>query len=77
MKRSELIVEIDEALDEDAAMSADVLLERLQALIAPPAPETPFGRRYLGLLQRSPGVVMAHSAVLSALADGERKDLWT
>ena len=37
------------------------------ALIAPPDPGTPFGRRYLAMLQVSPGVVMAHSAVVQAL----------
>jgi hypothetical protein len=73
---SELIVEIDEKLEgkgpesEDAGAEdeAGALIDRARALVAPPSAETPFGRRYLGMLQRHPGVVMAHSALLQALA---------
>lgn len=73
---SELIVEIDEKLEgkgresEDAGAedAAGALIDRARALVAPPNAETPFGRRYLGMLQRHPGVVMAHSALLQALA---------
>lgn len=71
---SELIVEIDETLEgkgrepeagsEDAAAA---LIDRARALVAPPDAESAFGRRYLGILQRHPGVVMAHSALLQAL----------
>jgi hypothetical protein len=71
---SELIVAIDETLDgkerepADADDEAGALIARTRALVAPPDVETPFGRRYLGMLQRHPGVVMAHSALLQALA---------
>ena len=73
---SELIVEIDEKLEgkgresEDAGAEdeAGALIDRARALVAPPSAETPFGRRYLGMLQRHPGVVTAHSALLQALA---------
>jgi hypothetical protein len=71
---SELIVEIDEALEaEDAdpaeaptALDAQALIDRARALVAPPS-ETPFGRRYVVMLQQSPAVVMAHSALLQRL----------
>jgi hypothetical protein len=39
----------------------------MRALVAPPDAGTPFGRRYLAMLQVSPGVVMAHSALVQAL----------
>lgn len=42
-------------------------MARVRALVAPPDPGTPFGRRYLTMLQVSPGVVMAHSGVVGAL----------
>jgi hypothetical protein len=69
---TELIVEIDELLEsEDAPEGADdavALVDRARGLVAPPDAETPFGRRYLGLLQRHPAVVMAHSALVRSLA---------
>jgi hypothetical protein len=72
---SELIVEIDEALEgkerEPEAPTGDdpaaALIGRARALVAPPDAESAFGRRYLGMLQRHPGVVIAHSALLQAL----------
>jgi hypothetical protein len=71
---SELIVGIDETLEEPepepgdaAADTAGVLIERLRALVAPPEAGSPFGRRYLAILQRHPGVVMAHSALVQSL----------
>jgi hypothetical protein len=71
---SELIVAIDETLEGKERESADTddeagaLVARARALVAPPDAETPFGRRYLGMLQRHPGVVIAHSGLLRALA---------
>jgi hypothetical protein len=69
---SELIVAIDEALDdrETTAEAREALIGRVRAMVAPPDPGTPFGRRYLALLQVSPDVVMAHSAVVRALPGG-------
>jgi hypothetical protein len=68
---SELIVAIDEALDADdgesAAAAPESLVAQVRALVAPPDAGTPFGRRYLAMLQVSPGVVMAHSALVQAL----------
>jgi hypothetical protein len=46
---------------------AGALIDRARALVAPPSAETPFGRRYLGMLQRHPDVVMAHSSLLQTL----------
>lgn len=71
----ELIVEIDEALEADAADPAEApapadpeaLVDRLRALVAPPDGETPFGRRYTIMLQLHPGVVMAHAALVHEL----------
>jgi hypothetical protein len=65
---SELIVALDEAeAGADDAEDPAALAERARALLAPPDPETPFGRRYLSLLQRSPDVVLAHRAAGEAL----------
>jgi len=68
---SELIAAIDEAQEADeaepAAEAPDVLVARVRALVAPPDPGTPFGRRYLAMLQVSPAVVMAHSGLVGAL----------
>lgn len=71
----ELIVEIDEALDDSGADPAEApapedvhgLIDRVRALVAPPDDESPFGRRYIIMLQLSPAVVMAHSALVQEL----------
>ena len=70
---SELIVELDDAAAVEGGPprdDAEALVERARALVAPPAPDTPFGRRYRALLQRDPSVTMAHAAVVEALARG-------
>lgn len=62
------------AFDEEDA-DAKALVGRARALLAPPDPAIPFGRRYLSLLQRSPEVVMAHRSAaeeLSRYPDPER-----
>jgi len=71
---SELIVELDEALADEPENDGrlDELLSRTRSLLAPPDPETPFGRRYLGLIQLSPDVAVAHGALARALAAGGR-----
>jgi hypothetical protein len=66
-------VAIDAALDDEADTTVEglpALVARVRALVAPPDAGTPFGRRYLAMLQVSPGVVMAHSAVVQALPGG-------
>ena len=67
---TELIVQLDEALEEDRAADApapDDVAAAARALLAPPDLATAVGRRYSDLLQREPGVVMAHAAVVRAL----------
>jgi hypothetical protein len=67
---SELIVVLDEALEarpEDDPPDPQAIVDRARALVAPPEESTPFGRRYLGMLQREPGVVIAHGALVRAL----------
>ena len=59
---SELVV----AFDEEEA-DGEALVARARMLLTPPDPATPFGRRYLSLLQRSPEVVLAHRAGADAL----------
>lgn len=61
---SELVVAFDE---EDA--DEEALVARARALLSPPDPASPFGRRYLSLLQRSPEVVLAHRAGTDMLPD--------
>jgi hypothetical protein len=62
----ELIVEIDEALEAESE-DARELIDRVRALVAPPDTGTPFGRRYIIMMQLHPGVVMAHSALVQML----------
>ncbi len=66
---SELIVRIDETLDDpdaDDAIAPGLLLEQARTLVAPPDPDSPFGRRYLSLIQRRPEVAVAQGAVALA-----------
>jgi hypothetical protein len=42
--------------------------EEAKALFLPPKADTPFGRRYLSLMQREPGLVVEHRAVTRLLA---------
>jgi hypothetical protein len=65
---SELIAALDQAradADEEAVAAA---YDRARELIAPPDPETAFGRRYLLALQDHPEVVFAHRDATAALA---------
>ncbi len=66
---SELIVRIDETLDDpeaDDAIAPDILVGQARSLVAPPDPESPFGRRYLSLIQRRPEIAVAQGAVSRA-----------
>jgi hypothetical protein len=62
---NELILAL-EAGDDEQASDAE-LLERARELLAPPKEKTPFGRRYLSLMQREPGLVLAHAEVAKLL----------
>jgi hypothetical protein len=62
---TELILAFDDGEEERA--SPEELAERSRELLAPPKQKTPFGRRYLSLMQREPALVMAHSALMTLL----------
>ncbi|HKS08353.1 MAG TPA: hypothetical protein VJS13_02330 [Pyrinomonadaceae bacterium] len=70
---SELIVQIDEALDTrdtEHAMTdedAKALVERAKALLAPSETGTQFQKNYFLALQQSPDVVLLHSEVMRLL----------
>src|SRR3954451_3494626 len=59
---SNLILAID-----DDEHEGDVVVEAKELLL-PPKPGTPFGRRYLSLMQRDPGLVVEHRNVTRLLA---------
>jgi hypothetical protein len=60
------LTELVLALDEEDADDDD-LTKRARELLKPPQQSTPFGRRYLSLMQREPALVMAHSALAKRL----------
>jgi hypothetical protein len=62
---TELILAFDD--DEEERASTEELAERSRELLAPPKQKTPFGRRYLSLMQREPALVMAHAALVKLL----------
>ena len=70
---SEVIVQIDEALDTrdaEAAMTEDdakALTERTKALLAPSETGSQFQKNYFLALQQSPDVVLLHSEVMRML----------
>lgn len=70
---STLLVAIDDTLDpkdDEPQAEPRELLDRARELVLPPQDDTPFGRRYLSLMQRDPGLVMAHSDVAKTLGRG-------
>ena len=52
---------------DDEAHEGD-LGAQARELLLPPKAETPFGRRYLSLMQREPGLVVEHRAVTRLLS---------
>ena len=62
---SRLILAYEED-DEDRA-SEEELLARTRDLLLPPKEKTPFGRRYLSLMQREPALVLAHAGLAKLL----------
>ena len=60
---TELVLALDPHEDDD---EIDVAA-RARELLLPPQQDWPFGRRYLSLMQREPGLVMAHSALAKLL----------
>lgn len=53
--------------DADDRPPADELVARTTALLRPPKEQTPFGRRYLSLMQREPTLVVEHGKVVRLL----------
>jgi hypothetical protein len=71
---SGLILAIDDTLDleegdgDDAEIATpDELLDRARELLLPPKADTPFGRRYVSLMQKEPELVLAHADVARLL----------
>jgi hypothetical protein len=67
---SRLIIAIDDTVnprDDEEVVAPEELLDQARELVLPPNDDTPFGRRYLALMQKDPELVMAHSAVAQAL----------
>ena len=70
---SALILAIDDTLDvkddddENEIATPEELLERTRDLLLPPKADTPFGRRYVSLLQKEPELVLAHAGVAKLL----------
>ena len=67
---SRLIVAVDDTLHprEDAeVVPAGELLDQARELVLPPKDDTPFGRRYLSLMQKDPALVLAHGDVARTL----------
>lgn len=60
------LTELVLAFDDDD-VDPDTLVDRTRALLLPPEQGTPFGRRYLSLMQREPELVMRHSALARLL----------
>ena len=74
---SQLIVQIDEALDSAERESSPVagavtasLLAQVRGLLTPVPPTTTFAARYLQMLQRHPDVVFAHRDLMAELPKG-------
>ncbi|MGZ3416988.1 MAG: hypothetical protein ACXWUG_06280 [Polyangiales bacterium] len=66
---SQLIVQIDEALDE-GEIALDPLLEETTRLLAPADRDDELGRRYVEVLQAHPDVVLAHAELRRAVEKG-------
>jgi hypothetical protein len=70
---SALILAIDDTLDvkddddENEIATPEELLERTRDLLLPPKADTPFGRRYVSLLQKEPELVLAHAGMAKLL----------
>lgn len=68
---SELVVEIDETLDNERPATegdAERFSEQARLLVKPSETGGGFPRHYYDALQRDPGVVLAHAAVIKLLA---------
>ena len=72
---SQFIVLVDEARDADdpplTAADADRLIDEARALLSPSEDAGGFHRRYFEAMQRDPAAVLAHGAMMRALAQLE------
>ncbi len=67
---SGLLLAIDDTLDpreDEPHAEPQELLDRARELVLPPKDDTPFGRRYVSLMQRDPALVTAHSDLKKTL----------
>jgi hypothetical protein len=70
---SALILAVDDTLDvEDGDDAYEIatpgeVFDRARELLLPPKADTPFGRRYLSLMQREPELVLEHAKVAKLL----------
>jgi hypothetical protein len=62
---SELILAFEE--DDEERAPDEELRERTRDLLLPPQEKTPFGRRYLSLMQREPALVLAQGKLAQLL----------
>jgi hypothetical protein len=67
-----LILAIDDTLDvkdddENEIATPEELFDRARELLLPPKADTPFGRRYLSLMQTEPELVVTHAGVAKLL----------
>jgi hypothetical protein len=62
---SRLILAYEE--DDEERAPEEELLAQTRDLLLPPKQKTPFGRRYLSLMQREPALVLAHAELAKLL----------
>jgi hypothetical protein len=62
---NELILAFD--AEDDERRPVEELVDRTTELLRPPKEKTPFGRRYLSLMQREPALVLEHGKVVQLL----------
>jgi hypothetical protein len=60
-------LDVEDGDEESEIATPEEMLDRARELLLPPKADTPFGRRYLSLMQREPELVLAHSAVVKLL----------
>lgn len=65
---TELVLAAEADEDDEDSQTPEELRDRTRELLLPPKRDSPFGRRYLSLMQRDPALVMAHSAIAKLLA---------
>jgi hypothetical protein len=69
---SALILAVDDTLDADEDTASEIvtpedLIERARDLLLPPKAGSPFGRRYISLMQKEPELVLEHAKVAKLL----------